>query len=318
MNGKDLLRQTFINRAIPRPAFVPLIHGLAARIEQISLEEMTTNPSLWANALQKVQDLFKCDGVLISFDFTLLAEGCGCQVRWINQRPVVEGGVLRTNELPYQVGRMSIALETAKRLFKVLGMETASVAALTGPFTLAYQLAGGGNGLERIDEAKRAVIETLKGFCSLKPDLFLFMERENSEPGQSLSERRRTYATLWNIANYYQVSTALYVEGYLGEDFGRYAHLGAQGLIFGPSASGCTPNTERLLNLLLDSNVILGIALPHQHQRGLEQTIDTCLEYLRSKSMKSRLFFTTCGEVSFDSSPNEFHPIVERIKSIQL
>ncbi len=318
MGGKDLLRQTFIHRAIPRPSFVPLIHGLAAKIEQISLEEMTTNSSLWASALQKVQDLFKCDGVLISFDFTLLAEGCGCKVRWINQRAVVEGGVPRINELPYKEGRMAVALETAKRLFKIFGMETACVAALTGPFTLASQLSGGGNGLERIDEAKKAAIEAVKGFCNLKPDLLLFMEREHSEPGQSFSERRRTYATLWNIANYYQVSTALYVEGYPEDDLTRYTQLGAQGLIFGPSASGCPPKTERLLNLLLESNLILGIALPHQDEGGLEQTIITCLEYLRSKSIKSRIFFTTCGEVSFDSSPNEFHPIVERIKSIQL
>ena len=65
-----------------RPVFVPFIYGLAARLGQIPLSEMTSDASYYTHSLEDAYELFKYDGIVNTFDSTLEAEIFGCELEW--------------------------------------------------------------------------------------------------------------------------------------------------------------------------------------------------------------------------------------------
>jgi len=62
-----------------RPVFIPFVYGLAAKLEQIPLAEITSDASYYAHSLEDACELFKYDGIVNNFDSTIEAELCGCE-----------------------------------------------------------------------------------------------------------------------------------------------------------------------------------------------------------------------------------------------
>jgi len=82
ISGRDLVRQVFASSLMPRIPFIPLLCSHAARLDQISTEEMITDPTQMSKALQNAQALYDCDAVTCVFDPTLEAEACGYRFIW--------------------------------------------------------------------------------------------------------------------------------------------------------------------------------------------------------------------------------------------
>ena len=137
MNVRERFKGFVNGEPITRPAFVPLIRGLLARVEGMSMETLTSDPTLWANSLMKTARLFGLDGVVVGLDVTLMAEASGCPVAWEEDRPILMPLQGNLNEAPERSGRMQHALEAANRLFETCRSEVACLVALTGPVTLA-------------------------------------------------------------------------------------------------------------------------------------------------------------------------------------
>ena len=211
MTGRERFKQFLNGESADRPAFVPLVQGLVARTEGVLRQTLTNDPTLWANSLMKATALFDFDAVVAGYDFSLLAEACGCEISWEDDRPVVCGLPDEFNECPETCGSLQHALEATKRVFDTCRKERGCVAALTGPATLALQLYGD-NGATRIGDVKAHIVPVLEAYCETRPDAVIFMEKQPFGDGKLSIKHRKIYNTIKNITSYYGIPSGLYLE----------------------------------------------------------------------------------------------------------
>ena len=246
MKGRERFKGFLTGEPVTRPAFVPLIRGLPARVEGMSMETLTSDPTLWANSLMKTTRLFGLDGVVVGLDFTLMAEASGCPVTWHEDRPILMPLQGELNEAPERSGRIQHALEAARRLFETCRSEIACLVALTGPITLASQLFGPEEGPERTREVKPLLLRVAEAFCATRPDVLLFLE--DSPTGPTPGDRR-TYNTLKNIASYYDVHSGLYLQGVDPQNLSGFSELNTDVYVLGPAENDPLPSPSALWKL---------------------------------------------------------------------
>lgn len=311
MSGRERFKG-FLNRdPTTRPAFVPMIRGLLSRIEGVPMERLTSDPTLWANSLMKTTQLFGFDGLVAGLDFTLMAEACGCRIAWRKDRPAVMPlpGIL--NESPEACGRMKHALETARRLFETCRSGYACVAALTGPVTLASQLFGEQQGPDRIAEVKPVMVRGTEAFCANRPDVLIFLEDRPLALGGPTAVHRRMYNTLKNIASHYDVSSALYLQGYRPEDLTGFAALNMDIYILGPADNEAPPPVNALWDL--GKGVLgVGIGLPLDDVGKAMEVIDEGRRLCRQGTGQS-FFLTSLGPLTRDVDLGKLHSLVDEI-----
>ena len=51
--GQELFSRFLKGEPMARPAFVPMVRGLPARVDGLPMETLTADPTLWANSLVK-------------------------------------------------------------------------------------------------------------------------------------------------------------------------------------------------------------------------------------------------------------------------
>lgn len=301
---------------ISRPAFVPLTQGVLVRVGGIPLEELTLDPTLWAHSLQKTVELFGLDGVVAGFNFSLMAEACGCESSWENDRPVTLVPPSELCQIPEERGRMKHALETAKRVFQVCRQERACVAALTGPVTLATQLFGQEQGPERIGEIKQLVVRVTEAFCQIRPDVLLFMEERPLALTEINLTHRRIYSTLKNISSYYNIPIGLYLQGYRSPHLARFSKLKMDFYILGPSLDSVMPALSDLWNLGHDA-LGVGMSLPLDNLEKVRELITQGLDFYKTKGGPG-FFFTSHGPVTRDVNLDILHQVTKELRQVRL
>ena len=173
--GRELFNHFLNDEPLERPVFVPMIRGMLSRVEGLPMERLMNDPTLWANSLVKTHKLFRFDGVVVGLDFTLMAEACGCEISWENDRPVAslpqkglhENRKKRPHEACPGGGGPG---------FRGEPKDQACIAAVTGPVTLADMLFGRGKGVEHLGEIKQLMVQVAEAFCKTGPDVLIFME----------------------------------------------------------------------------------------------------------------------------------------------
>ncbi len=146
-NGRAVARTALRGQTPPRPPFIPFVHGLAARLSQTSLADMTREATPLANALSRAQALFGYDAVMVGLDHTIAAEACGCEIGWQGDRPDVRSHPWKAGTAPPVEtiagrGRVPVIVETTRRLKATLGEKAALLGVVSGPWTLAGCLYG--------------------------------------------------------------------------------------------------------------------------------------------------------------------------------
>jgi hypothetical protein len=66
ISSKELVKDLFYFKDLPRPPFIPWISTFAAKLEQIPVEDMLSDPGLLSTALLNSQDLFGYDAIVFS------------------------------------------------------------------------------------------------------------------------------------------------------------------------------------------------------------------------------------------------------------
>ncbi len=314
--GRELFVKFLRGEPLSRPAFIPLIRGLPARVDGISREKMNADPTLWANSLKKTVELFGLDGVVAGLDFTLMAEACGCKVIWANDRPEVlpaPGGIC---EKPEETTRMKNALEAARRVFQVCRSERACVAAITGPVTLASQLFGREEGADRIGEVKTLVVRITEAFCQIRPDVIIFMEGRPLALNEVGLPHRRIYNTLKNIVSHYDVCAGLYLQGYTTQSLGGFSQLKMDIYVLGPSLDNNLPPTSEVWALSADA-LGVGLSLPVDDIHKARQIIHEAEELCSSKGGRG-FFLTSFGPLTRDIDLDALHQLVSEIRQVRL
>jgi hypothetical protein len=310
--GRELFIKFLNNEPLPRPAFVPMIRGLLSRVERISMETLMNDPTLWANSLVKTHKLFRFDGVVVGLDFTLMAEACGCGIVWEDDRPRVLPPEQGVQENPQSTGRMRHALETARRVFDVSRQEQACIAAMTGPVTLADYLFGEEEGPNRIPEVKQMVAQVAEAFCNTAPDVLIFLEQEPLARVPKITlAHRKIYNTLKNIADYYNVRTGLYVQGYDPENVDIFRELKMDLYVLGPSFDKTLPPVSRVWDLGVGA-IGVGLGLPLNDLQKARDIIQGGRKLYQTTGGRG-IFFTSFGPVTRDVNMETLHQLVNEI-----
>lgn len=301
---------------ISQPAFVPLIWGVLERVSGVSLDELTADPTLWANAFQKTVDLFGVEGMVVGFNFHLMAEACGCGIAQENGRPLELIPPADLCQTPEESRCMKHTLETAKRVFQVCRNERACVAALTGPVTLAGQLFGQEQGAKRIGEIKPLLVRVTEAFCQIQPDAVMFMEDRPLALSDITLEHRRIYNTLKNITHYYNTTIGLYLQGYQLKDLDRFSKLNMDFYIPGPSQDNRMPDLSHVWELGHEA-IAVGVGLPLDDLEKAKSIIREGVDHYQTKG-RPGVFFTSHGPVSRDVDLNMFRQIIQEIQQVRL
>ncbi len=310
-SGRDLFDLFLKRKPLPRPAFVPLVRGLMARVTGATVESITADPAAWANSLVKTADLFDLDAIVAGFHFSVMAEACGCPVQWRDDRPVILSPNGNLCDTPETSGRMKHAIEAAGRIFQVARPRRACVAAITGPLTLARHLFGEGNELNNLRRAKDLLVRVVESFCATSPDALIFMEghwhTDDLDP-----KIKRAYGTLKNITSHYQVASGIYVQEYQDHSLRPLSQLGMDIYILGPAAEGGFPPVDDLWALGADA-LGVGLGLPFHDQDTARKVMEAGLDYYRGRSGVG-FFFTSFGPLTRHVEPEVLHDFVSRIR----
>ena len=221
----------------------------AARLQQLSYQQVATDATLLANALQSAQRLFGCDGLIVLADPTMEAEACGCGVEWRDDLPVVTSHPLE-GDAPWDIavagietaGRLAVAVEAARRLEAVIGKDVALLPAVTGPATLAGHLRGptflaelqeeSESALRPLDVASQVTVHIAKLYLQMGIHLLVVVDPLLGTLDQVRFARvASNLRTLWNVADFFDARILLQTEISDGSSLESLVGLGAGGLV---------------------------------------------------------------------------------------
>jgi hypothetical protein len=196
-------------------AFVPLVYRLAARLEQLSWEELAGDAAYLTFALRSAHELIGTDAVISHFDLALEAEACGARVERDEQGEVCAlappGELVATVEV-LQRGRLPVVLEATYRLCTELEGRLPVLGVLTGPATLAHQL-----GDAPLDRAAELSVAVARAYCEAGAGGLLVVDDQHDPPDLPAAEGDggapelraigRALLPLFNVARFFQVPT---------------------------------------------------------------------------------------------------------------
>jgi hypothetical protein len=289
---------------------------MLSRVAGLPFKELTSDPTLLTGALQKTVDLFDLDGVVVGFDFSLMAEACGCGLTWEGDRPVGIKPAVEVCQTPQEQGRIKHSLEAAGRLFKVCQNNRACLIALTGPVTLAAQVYGLEQGPERIASLKQHVVQVTEALCKIRPDAVLFIEESPLALTEVNLSHRRIYNTLKNIAAHYAIPAGLYLEGYQHQRVDQFAKLQMDYYVLGPAGGSGMPVLSDLFSLG-EGSLGVGIGLPLNDLGKTRETIKQGIALYRAGGGPG-FFFTGHGPLTRDVDLDLLHQISKEIRQITL
>lgn len=228
MNTKVAFKNTLQGKNEGGLLFVPFVYGLAAKIANISLKEMTWDPTYYAYSLEGAYKLFHYDVIINNFDTGIEAESCGCELEWRGEfdNPIISKGCdffrLKPEDF-LKRGRMPILLEVTKRLVISMGREIAIVGVFMGPCSLVKIIKGRALGTDK-DDIQDAIsfvgsflAKFVRSLCELKMDaLFiredLLGENFSEELSRYKDSYKAIYTTLFNIIKAYSSYPLLIVK----------------------------------------------------------------------------------------------------------
>ena len=212
-------------RTSGRPAWVPRLEGLAARLQSTSFREMSADPDAWYAGLMRAGDMLGADALLVGAEVTLLAEACGAELDGSGGLSAIARRPDALAAQPLEARRLAALLEVLRRLRATVRARLGVVAALCGPLLLATQLyaeQAPEAALRQVKAVHNGVVDAL---LATRPDLLLLIERFPGTGSDVLKAWQRAFGTLRNLAAHYDVPLALRVEGWSADAVGELLAL---------------------------------------------------------------------------------------------
>ncbi|MFV1998529.1 MAG: uroporphyrinogen decarboxylase family protein [Acidiferrobacterales bacterium] len=296
------------NTAGNSSAFVPAMERLAARVGGMSYQSMSSDPAPWCSNLTKAGQLLQADALVLGFDDTLLAEACGANVQWQEDRPLITGIAVLPAVTEAINGRLETAVEALGRLIQTASNDFCCIAAMTGPVTLAALL---DTTHDQAGKLKQITVEIAQALCHKRPDLLLFREGPAICENDISMPQRKAFNTLCNVARYFNIPTAIYVEGYTSKTLNSIDKLKMDFYFFGETADGTVPDPGLFLDLAQRVKGI-GIALPFNDVTEALLHAEFCKTTLTGKN----ILFTTPGDLVRDTDLDTARAITSGLKSL--
>lgn len=283
-------------------AFIPVLDQVAPRVEGVSYQAMCSDATAWSSAAARTAKLIGTDAVTVGWDPTLMTEACGAPVRWEADQPTARIVEALADSTCWTSPRTEVFVESVKRLCSTVRPDGAVVVALTGPATLARLVFGDEEATpESLDRLKPFAVRLAEAVCQSRPDILVLME-SGSSANLAVSPRlRRAYATLRNIASYYEAVSALHLDDYgsLSAACEQWAAVETELLFVGKSARGEIPAPHQVITA---GRAWRGVGVPVSANGASEvQEIVAQTAQLMAGGEAPSVFCTTAGPVSPDA-----------------
>jgi uroporphyrinogen decarboxylase len=332
MNSRDAFRRTMQAVNKERPVFVPIVYRLAARMGQVPLRDMVSDPTSYANTLESAWKLLGQDAIVTSFDPGLEAEIFGCRLEWRGdyELPAVAGwkGCGLSGASLENSGRLPVLLEATKRLIQTRGREVAIAGVMTGPCSLATNIVEYAK-LDReypfeeiITLAGGQLIKYARDLGEIKVDAIIIREDLLSEKYYEeflLHEKAymAVYATLFNLTRFYNLAGLLMVRGGNLKDLDALCRkLGPNGLILTGREPGRADLTF-LKDLSASRKLAIGLPLPLVDRDKAVARLQMYDDFI-SEFDPGGFFYTSDSEVPPDISLEGLREIAGKIKGVQV
>jgi len=160
MTGKELLIRAVRGEATPRPAWLPFVGCHGGKLIGRSAADYLRSADLLVAGLTKAHQLYRPDGLPVTFDLQLEAEILGCDLHWADEvppsvvsHPLADPGATFDDlpEIDGTRGRLPMVMSALDALNRDLGDEVAFYGLICGPFTLALHLRGNDIFLDMFD-----------------------------------------------------------------------------------------------------------------------------------------------------------------------
>ena len=235
---------------------IPDIGKFCARIRNTSFSSISKDPTVFSNAVMEINNSFLFDGVICCEDTTLEAEALGCTIAWTEDGNLASvlspaPGPLNDMDLEKRTPgtRLGKVVETVRRVAKRFGTKTATVAAVTGPATIASKLTGTDifSGIESgHDQALRALeisanacVSLIKSYCEDGVHAIVVVEEGfvSKYSEDVLNEIENSIQPLLNVLEYYRKDAVFHFPscGDIGNVKGLLAS-GIRGVVIGKRA----------------------------------------------------------------------------------
>jgi hypothetical protein len=325
MNSKTAFRNTFKLLNSERPVFVPFVYGLAARLTQLPLEEMTTDASYYTHSLEDACELLKYDGIINNYDATIEAGLCGCELEWTNDYAPPRVTSCQQSEPgevnPAENSRFQVLLETTKRIAMSRGKDVAVIGILTGPCSLVKTLTGNkANESESIIPRVGSLLTKLvKSQCELRVDAVFFREdlldnAYRDELQVYSKPYTDVYGTLFNLVKYYNCFPGLITKN-IKLDFISELHSMIQpsGLIL----LGSKVSADDMTYLhKLSGSLKLAFGLPLTVENPDESDSQfTVINQFVSNHKPTGFFYVSEGEIPHDMPLETFHNLIAKMQN---
>jgi len=169
MTGKELLLAAIRGGETPRPAWLPFVGCHGGKLIDRSTTEYLRSADLLVEGLKRAHELYRPDGLPVTFDLQLEAEILGCELHWSDEvPPAVITHPLADPKIPIEQlpeidrtkGRLPMVMSALETLDRDLGDEVAFYGLVCGPFTLALHLRGNDifiDMFDRPDDVKKLI-----------------------------------------------------------------------------------------------------------------------------------------------------------------
>jgi uroporphyrinogen decarboxylase len=322
--SRERVRKVFSGGKQAWVPFMPWVCIHAARLEQLPVQKMLSDPSLLARALQNAHKLYGYDMGVNIFDPTIEAEACGCTVKWISdsELPVLEDHQPIDHMSEDAIssvrnkGRLPAVIEATKRLKINLGRTVAIAGVVAGPFTVASHLTGHSiiDDLESNPERARNIIElagkvcleVCKSYCELELDLIVLADSVMPRlPIGYLPLALSLLKPLVNVIRFYDSVPLLLANGCTKESLGLLTKTEVDGMVV-------DGNIESDIRQKIP-HCVVGRTIPSSVLKGpkdkLIAHIKDCL-----KGDGRGLFISTEWQVPYNTPPENMHEIIKSIR----
>ena len=149
MTGRELILRAFQLEDVDRTPWVPFVGIHGAKLLDVPGDEYLQSADLIVKGVARAVELYRPDGLPVTFDLQIEAEALGCQLAWspenppaVVSHPLTEGKTLADLVVPGEKDkRIKMVLE-ATRTIRENHPDIALYGLVTGPFTLALHLMG--------------------------------------------------------------------------------------------------------------------------------------------------------------------------------
>ncbi len=182
MTGKERVLKAFKCEPVDRLPWVPFVGSHAAALLGISATEYFKDSDLIAKGAAKAIEMYRPDGIPVTFDLQIEAEVFGCKLNWADDNPpavcshpLAEGAELAELKIPgADDGRIKTVIEATKKIRKA-NPDIALYGLITGPFTLALHLLGTDIFMKMFDDMQyvKDLLEYCKKVANAMSDYYI-------------------------------------------------------------------------------------------------------------------------------------------------